>query len=89
MSRIVERILADELRAIIDRAHEDALLTEEWLALSTTLQPIVDDATSAASIIAVETAKGIEWGAPLTQPLSVEKVRAAFAAIERGENPDD
>ncbi len=53
----------------IDDAHDEAALTDEFLALTAGIQPyVLDDDSAARELRELEVRKGIYWGAPLAAP---------------------
>jgi len=74
--------------ATIDRDHLDALLTVDFLALSRSFDPILDDEATASRVQEIESTRGIVWGDTLRPPLSAAEVLRAFALIDAGLDPD-
>ena len=72
----------------IDLDHHDAILCDEFLNISRTFGPVLDDEASAARIQEIESDRGIVWGDTLRAPLTGSEVLRAFALIDAGLDPD-
>jgi len=68
----------------LDRDHHDAILCDEFLNITRTFDPILDDEATAGRVQEIESTRGIHWGDTTRGPLTYREVKTAFNAIEAG-----